>query len=130
MTPSGPQPGDVDTAETHMIVTGVGPMWSSPTPVWEHVTDTQRHRGQLLERLLGVIFLSLSWGFLINTPRHPGPCGAHGITLHCKAHSPHTLESNPISLDPKISKSSREEYTSIFLTLGAFDISSTRRHVQ
>jgi len=81
VTPSGPQPGDVDTAETHMIVTGVGPMWSSPTPVWEHVTDTQRHRGQLLERLLGVIFLYLSWGFLINTPRHPGPYGAHGITL-------------------------------------------------
>jgi len=130
VTPSGPQPGDVDTAETHMIVTGVGPMWSSPTPVWEHVTRHSETQGPAPGEAAGVRFLSLSWGFLINTPRHPGPCGAHGITLHCKAHSPHTLESNPISLDPKISKSSREEYTSIFLTLGAFDISSTRRHVQ
>jgi len=45
VTPSGPQPGDVDTAETHMIATDVGPMWSSPTPVWEHVTRHSETQG-------------------------------------------------------------------------------------
>jgi hypothetical protein len=127
VTPSGPQPGDVDTAITHDS-DSVGPMWSSPTPVREHVTRHSETQGPAPgEAAGGKIPVSLR-GF---SDKHSSiPAHVELTGSHCKAHSPHTLESNPISLDPKISNSSREEYTSVFLTLGAFDISSNRRHVQ